>query len=165
MKLSSALKSRVPDAVQRETKWSGALLIRDRHRPGRSRVCSVPLRFARAALRPDTLFNLRPPAPGPAHTGLALRHLPHYICGTRRTMSTTRRPADIARRSAEALRARPRDAFRRETFALPREQAREKAREMFRRFPKAAYMTEIESWRELPGDRIEFTMRRLPSAD
>jgi hypothetical protein len=80
-------------------------------------------------------------------------------------MSTSRRPADIARRSAKVLRARPRDAFRRETFALPREQAREKAREIFRRFPKAAYMTEIESWRELPCDRIEFTMRRLPSAD
>src|SRR5215470_14626927 len=77
-------------------------------------------------------------------------------------MSTSRRPADIARRSAKALHARPRDTFRRETFALPREQARAKAREMFRRFPKAAYMTEIESWRELPGDRIEFTMRRLP---
>ena len=29
----------------------------------------------------------------------------------------------------------------------------------------AAYQTEIESWRELPGDRIEFTMRRLPTAD
>jgi len=43
--------------------------------------------------------------------------------------------------------------------------AREKAREMFRRFPKAAYMTEIESWRVLPDDRIEFTVRRLPSAD
>jgi hypothetical protein len=82
-------------------------------------------------------------------------------------MSTTRRPADIARRSAKTLagQARPRDAFRRETFALPRAAAREKAREMFRRFPKAAYMTEIESWRVLPGDRIEFTMRRLPSAD
>jgi hypothetical protein len=82
-------------------------------------------------------------------------------------MSTLRRPADIARSSARALagRARPRDAFRRETFALPREAAREKAREMFQRFPKAAYMTEIESWRVLPGDRIEFTMRRLPSAD
>ena len=80
-------------------------------------------------------------------------------------MSTRRDSADIARRSAKALHARPRDAFRRETFALPREKAREKAREMFRRFPKAAYMTEIESWRELPGDRIEFTMRRLPSAD
>ena len=29
----------------------------------------------------------------------------------------------------------------------------------------AAYQTEIESWRILPDDRIEFTMRRLPSAD
>ena len=48
-------------------------------------------------------------------------------------MSTTRRPAEIARRSAKALQGRPRDAFRRETFALPREKAREKAREMFRR--------------------------------
>jgi len=27
------LKPRVPDAVQRETKWSGAPLIRDRHGP------------------------------------------------------------------------------------------------------------------------------------
>jgi hypothetical protein len=82
-------------------------------------------------------------------------------------MSSVRRPADIARRSAEALARRdsPRDGFRRETFALPLEAAREKAREMFRRFPKAAYMTEIESWRVLPGDRIEFTVRRLPSAD
>jgi hypothetical protein len=81
--------------------------------------------------------------------------------------TTTRRPADIARRSAQALadRGQARDAFRRETFALPREAAREKAREMLRRFPKAAYMTEIESWRVLPGDRIEFTVRRLPSAD
>ena len=99
---------------------------------------------------------------------LALRPVPHYIVGNRDSvMSTIRRPADVARRSAQALAGRksPREAFRRETFALPREAAREKAREMFRRFPKAAYMTEIESWRELPGDRIEFTMRRLPSAD
>jgi hypothetical protein len=85
----------------------------------------------------------------------------------KRATSSNRRPADVARQSAQALagRTRPRDAFRRETFALPREAAREKAREMFQRFPKAAYMTEIESWRVLPGDRIEFTMRRLPSAD
>ena len=68
-------------------------------------------------------------------------------------------------RRAGAAQARETDAFRRETFALPREQAREKAREMFRRFPKPAYMTEIESWRELPDGRIEFTMRRLPTAD
>jgi hypothetical protein len=33
---------RVPDAVQRGTKWSGALLIRDRHATGRSRSGAVP---------------------------------------------------------------------------------------------------------------------------
>ena len=82
-------------------------------------------------------------------------------------MSVKRVPADVAARAAQALRKRPArtDAFRRETFALPREQARAKAREMFDRFPKTAYMTEIESWRELPDGRIEFTMRRLPTAD
>ena len=81
-------------------------------------------------------------------------------------MAFHRRPADLARQSAQIIAKRKdRDGFRRETFALPREAAREKAREMFRRFPKAAYMTEIESWRVLPDDRIEFTVRRLPSAD
>jgi hypothetical protein len=83
-------------------------------------------------------------------------------------MQRVARPADIARRSAGLIANRTgarSDAFRRETFALPREQARAMAREMFRRFPKAAYQTEIETWRVLPGDRIEFTVRRLPSAD
>jgi hypothetical protein len=83
------------------------------------------------------------------------------------------RPRDLARRMArDPARQNParqnaarNDAYRRETFALPREAAREKAREMFARYPKAAYMTAIESWRELPGGEIEFTMRRLPSAD
>jgi hypothetical protein len=55
--------------------------------------------------------------------------------------------------------------WRRESFRLPRMAAREKAREWFDRFPKAAYMTEIEFWRELDNDMIEFTIRRLPSAD
>lgn len=82
-------------------------------------------------------------------------------------MSRIGRPQDIAKRLSEASASRKlaRDSFRRETFSLPRAAAREKAREMFRRFPKAAYMTEIESWRELPNDEIEFTMRRLPTAD
>ena len=81
-------------------------------------------------------------------------------------MPRVERPRDIARRFAKDRPRRSRgDSFRRVTFSLPREAAREKAREMFRRFPKAAYMTEIESWRVLPGDRIEFTVRRLPSAD
>jgi acyl-CoA reductase-like NAD-dependent aldehyde dehydrogenase len=79
-----------------------------------------------------------------------------------------RHPADIARRLAQAGQRRQRDlgsAFARETFALPRVEARAKVRDYRRRYPKAAYMTEIESWRVLPGDVIEFTMRRLPSAD
>ena len=82
-------------------------------------------------------------------------------------MSEYRRPADLARTMASrrATKKAKGHAFRRDTFALPREAARAKARELFTRFPKAAYMTEIESWRELPGDRIEFTMRRLPTAD
>jgi hypothetical protein len=80
-------------------------------------------------------------------------------------MRVRRTPADVAARAAKALRGRRADGFRRDTFALPRDEAREKARELFRRFPKPAYMTEIESWRELPDGRIEFTMRRLPTAD
>ncbi len=55
--------------------------------------------------------------------------------------------------------------FVRETYCLTRPEARAKAREWFDTFPKAAYWTEVESWRQLDGDRIEFTMRRLPSAD
>lgn len=59
----------------------------------------------------------------------------------------------------------PRDGFVRETFLLPRNDARAKAREWFEMWPRQAYWTEIESWCERPGDTIEFTMRRLPTAD
>ncbi|MGY6568857.1 MAG: hypothetical protein ACXIVE_07660 [Salinarimonas sp.] len=85
------------------------------------------------------------------------------------------RPGDIARRvatrmarsdqkAAESARSEG-DIFSRETFRLPREQARETARAWFERYPKAAYMTTVESWRVMEDGRIEFTMRRLPSAD
>ncbi len=73
-------------------------------------------------------------------------------------------PKDIAKRVAEKRSARA-NGWRRETFTLERLEARAKAREWFERFPKAAYMTEIEFWRELADGRIEFTIRRLPSAD
>jgi hypothetical protein len=81
-----------------------------------------------------------------------------------------RKPIDLAervasRRATRSMMAAAEGGWRRETFCLPRHDARAKAREWFERFPKAAYMTEIESWRELSGDRIEFVMRRLPSAD
>ncbi|ATQ70064.1 MULTISPECIES: hypothetical protein [Methylosinus] len=81
----------------------------------------------------------------------------------------TRQPRDVARRLAErarAIRSSARsDGWRRETFTLERGEARAKAREWFDLYPKAAYMTEIEFWRELDDGRIEFTIRRLPSAD
>ena len=73
------------------------------------------------------------------------------------------RPRDLADRMA--ARRKPEDGFLRETFSLPRAEARNTARHFFTRFPKAAYMSEVESWRELPDGDIEFTMRRLPSAD
>ena len=57
------------------------------------------------------------------------------------------------------------DGFVRETFVLPRHDARLKAREILSQYPKQAYWTEIESWAERPGDEIEFTMRWLKSAD
>ena len=78
------------------------------------------------------------------------------------------KPVNVAervakRRDRQNTAAEP--GWRRETFRLPRIEARAKAREWFERFPKAAYMTEIESWRELADDEIEFVMRRLPTAD
>lgn len=79
-------------------------------------------------------------------------------------MNVSRAPRDIARRLSEKGRNRS-DGWRRETYTLPRSDARAKAREWFDRYPKAAYMTEIEFWRELEDGRIEFVMRRLPSAD
>lgn len=80
-------------------------------------------------------------------------------------------PGDLARSLAGRAREQRRDsrdassAWRRETYTMPREAAREKARELFSAYPKQAYMTEIESWRELADGQIEFTMRRLPTAD
>jgi hypothetical protein len=80
-------------------------------------------------------------------------------------------PSDIARRIATrrgrgaAEDVREAGAWRRETFRLPREKARETARDWFNRYPKAAYLTEVESWRVTEDGLIEFTMRRLPTAD
>ncbi|MBM3607108.1 MAG: hypothetical protein FJX29_01440 [Alphaproteobacteria bacterium] len=90
--------------------------------------------------------------------------------------SERNRPGDIASALARRSRASRGGAgggpgggaggmWKRETFTLPRADARAKAREWFDHFPKAAYMTEIEFWRELPDGQIEFTIRRLPTAD
>ena len=83
-------------------------------------------------------------------------------------MPRPKTPADLARRFAERERtdesARD-DGWRRQTYRLPRPEAQATARAWFERYPKAAYMTAVESWRVLDDGLIEFTMRRLPSAD
>lgn len=70
----------------------------------------------------------------------------------------------IAEQRSQALGAGA-SQFVRTTYCLSREEARVTARQWFDAFPKAAYWTEVESWRLLDGDQIEFTMRRLSSAD
>ena len=74
-------------------------------------------------------------------------------------------PRDMADRMASRRDARKDDGFVRESFTLTRENARAAARAYLDRFPKQAYMSEVEHWRELPDGAIEFTMRRLPTAD
>lgn len=78
-----------------------------------------------------------------------------------------RNPRDLADRMAARRRQAKADGgLARETFTQPRDQARRTARAFLVRWPAAAYMTEVETWRELPGGEIEFTMmKRLRSAD
>lgn len=74
-------------------------------------------------------------------------------------------PRALVSRHLRAGRAGGSPGFVRQTYRLNRDEARRKAREWFDQYPKAAYWTQVESWRVLDGDLIEFTMRRLPTAD
>ena len=74
-------------------------------------------------------------------------------------------PRELAEKMAGRGKRSTGDGFVRETFTQPRAIARRTARAFFDRFPKQAYMSEVERWRELPDGAIEFTMRRLPTAD
>jgi hypothetical protein len=66
---------------------------------------------------------------------------------------------------------RPRDLADRmsvqpqEIFTLPIDAARVKAREILDQCPSGGYTPIVENWRQLPDGQIEFTMRRLPTAD
>jgi len=73
------------------------------------------------------------------------------------------RPNNIAKRMSE--RSKSDSAFSRQTFRLPVDAARLKAREILKQFPQDGYMTVVEHWRQLPDGQIEFTMRRLRAAD
>jgi hypothetical protein len=53
----------------------------------------------------------------------------------------------------------------REVFTLPIDAARLKAREIIDQSAQSGYLPIIENWRQLSDGKIEFTMRRLPTAD
>jgi hypothetical protein len=77
------------------------------------------------------------------------------------------KPRDLADRSQQMrdLRRLDPDGFLRKTFTMPVDDARAKAREFLREYPAGGYMTIVEHWSQLPDGQIQFTMRRLPTAD
>jgi hypothetical protein len=52
-----------------------------------------------------------------------------------------------------------------EIFTMPVDAARNKAREILNQLPLGGYTAVVENWRQLSDGQIEFTMRRLPTAD
>ena len=61
------------------------------------------------------------------------------------------RPRDLADRMAG--RRKPDDGYLRETFTLPRDKARTKARDFLTRYPKAAYMSSRRKLARTAGRR------------
>lgn len=55
----------------------------------------------------------------------------------------------------------PQDGVSRETFMLPVEAARLKAREILKQLPQGGYLTIVDHWQQQPDGQIEFTIRRL----
>lgn len=55
--------------------------------------------------------------------------------------------------------------WRRECFTLPPREARETASAWLARYPQARWQSDIENWRIVSDDLVQFTMRRLPEAE
>jgi hypothetical protein len=67
------------------------------------------------------------------------------------------RPSDFAVRVA--------DAQYRDTFRLPIDAARRKAREVIDHKPQDGLTPTVENWRQLPDGQIEFAIRYFLTAD
>ena len=67
------------------------------------------------------------------------------------------RPSDLAVRVS--------DAQYRDTFRLPIDAARRKAREVIGQNPRDGLTPTVENWRQLPDGEIEFGIRYFPTAD
>ena len=65
------------------------------------------------------------------------------------------RPRDLADRLSDSQ----------ETFTLPLDAARRKARQILDQRVVGGYVTVVENWRQLPGGEIEFTTRQMPTAN
>jgi len=78
-----------------------------------------------------------------------------------------KQPRSIADRShgRRSLGDRKNDGFLDETITLPLQAARLKARKILDERPADSYTTIVENWRQLSDGQIEFTVRRLPTAD
>ena len=54
----------------------------------------------------------------------------------------------------------PRVSYIREKFTRDLSFARQLAKQYFQRYPNDRYETEVESWRQIQSQNIEFTMKR-----
>jgi hypothetical protein len=69
-----------------------------------------------------------------------------------------RKPSDLAERMSNRREAGSL------TFTLPVEVARAKVREFIKQPAQGGYSTVVDQWRQLPDGQIEFTTRRLRTA-
>ena len=67
------------------------------------------------------------------------------------------RPSDLAVRISAAQYL--------ETFRLPIDAARRKAREVINQVPRNGLTSTVYNWRQLPDGQIEFAIRYFPSTD
>jgi hypothetical protein len=67
------------------------------------------------------------------------------------------RPCDLAHRMSGGRQP--------ETFTLPLDAARCKAREIIDQAPQSGFTPTIEKWRQLPDGQIEFAIRHFPAVD
>jgi hypothetical protein len=67
------------------------------------------------------------------------------------------RPSELARRMSGEQRP--------QTFTLPLDAARCKAREIIDQSPRRGFTPTIENWRQLPDGQIEFAIRHYRAAD
>ena len=81
--------------------------------------------------------------------------------GPRGFGGAAKRRTDSAGRGAEGQTLMPRDPYIRMKFTRVPAAARAVVRDWRQRYPKKLYDTEIESWRKIQSENIEFTMKRL----